>query len=195
MEPEDQMSIPKAALGAAMSLLAAALSGAAAEASTITETVDFTAKGSGGPADPVTGSFTITYDPALHYWNETGPDITLNALNIALDSPLAFSYDPGSYLQVGGLAGSAIGYSWGSNDFVLSLYQPNPAWNLLAYSQVGESSGFYSTDVSATFTPVVPVAPTPIPASVGLLGTALLGLVGFGLARRRWMQGAAEAAL
>jgi hypothetical protein len=183
------MTVTKATLTAvALSLLC--VLPRAAEASTITETIDFTAKGSGGPVDPVTGSFTITYDPTLHYWNETGPDITLNSLNIALDSPLSFSYDPGSYLQVGGLAGSAIGYSWGSNDFVLSLFPSYAPYNFLAYSQVGQTSGFYSSDVSATYTPVS-LATTPIPASVLMMGTALLALAGFGLARRQGLEAAA----
>jgi hypothetical protein len=161
--------------------LASSLAGAAATASTITERVDFTARGSGGPVDPVIGSFTISYDPSLHYWNETGPDITLNSLNIAVDSPLSFTYDPGSYLQVGGSAGSAIGYTWGANDFVLSLFPG--FFNVLAYSQVGQTTGFYSSDITATYTPVS-VAATPIPGSVVMLVTALLGLGGVGFLTR-----------
>ena len=177
------MTITKTALTVMALSLLCILPHMAAEASTISETVDFTAKGSGGPVDPVIGSFNITYDPTLHYWNQTGPDITLNSLNIALDSPLSFTYDPGSYLQVGGLAGSAIGYSWGSNDFVLNLFPSNPSYQLLAYSQVGQSSGFYSFDVSATYTPLN-VTATPIPASILMLGTALLALGGFGFVQR-----------
>jgi hypothetical protein len=167
-----------AALATAALLL---LPGAAAEAGTITETVDFVASGTGGPQDPVTGSFTITYDPTLHYWNETGPDIVLNNLNIALDSPLSFTYDPGSYLQVGGLAGWAIGLTYGANDFVLSLFPG--FFNSIAYSQVGETGAFYSSDITATYTPVG-VATTPIPASLLLLLTALAGLSGVAFLRR-----------
>lgn len=61
-----------------------------ANAAPMTDDVSFSATGftafPGGtaPVDPVTGSFTITLDPALNYSDDTA-DITLTSLNIALD--------------------------------------------------------------------------------------------------------------
>ena len=59
------------------------------------------------PVDPVTGSFTITFDPTMTYTDQTA-GIKLTGLNIPLDSSLAFNYSPAGPvadgLVVGGLA-------------------------------------------------------------------------------------------
>jgi hypothetical protein len=82
------------------SVLAVALLGAfgVTSAATITDNVSFTAFGFtsafGGavPTDPVTGSFTITFDPTQSYSDPTTAGIVLHSLNIALDSSLSFTY-------------------------------------------------------------------------------------------------------
>jgi hypothetical protein len=54
-----------------------------ANATTITETIDFTASGftpSGAPVDPVIGAFTITLDPTINITG--GTTITLDNVNI-----------------------------------------------------------------------------------------------------------------
>lgn len=44
------------------------------------------------PVDPVMGSVTVTFGPSVDL-SETTANITLNSLNIALASPIAFRYD------------------------------------------------------------------------------------------------------
>src|SRR5262250_633176 len=58
-----------------------ALGAAPANAAMITETIDFTATGflASAPVNPVTGSFTITLDPAVLIQRAT--TVTLNTLN------------------------------------------------------------------------------------------------------------------
>jgi len=71
----------------------------AADAALVHDLVTFTASGFTSafgepvPTDPVTGSFTITFDPTQTYVDQT-VGITLNSLNISLGSTLAFDYSP-----------------------------------------------------------------------------------------------------
>jgi hypothetical protein len=90
-------------------IFAVVLSAAGAKtvnAATITETFDFTASGFAPafdingqlhqpPVDPVIGSFTITYDPAVPV-PLVGTTITLNSINIEPANLLIFQYSPGS---------------------------------------------------------------------------------------------------
>jgi hypothetical protein len=66
------------------------------------------------PVDPVSGSFTISFDPTLSYTDETaGITLTPGSLNIALGSTLSFSYNaptsmlPATTLVVGGISDGA----------------------------------------------------------------------------------------
>ena len=176
-------------------ILTAALPSAAAQGSTITSTIDFTATafttyGSGSPpVDPVMGSVTVTYDPTVSVTNETS-GIHLNYLNINLGSPISFSYNAAvSGITIGGLAFDANGYVYGIDDFIFSLsgltdhsyYLPSAN---LAYTQSGLNASFNTFNVSATVAPAV-VATTPIPASAVMLLTALGGLGFAGFKRKR----------
>ena len=74
--------------------------GTAAIGATTTYDVMFTATdfesfpaGEAAPVDPVTGSFTITFDPTQTYTDETA-GITLTGSNFTLDSSLGFDYSP-----------------------------------------------------------------------------------------------------
>lgn len=69
-----------------------------ASAATVTDLVTFSASGfsAGAPVDPVVGSFTITFDPAVSVTDAS--TITLNSLNIALGSTLVFTNSPGGGL-------------------------------------------------------------------------------------------------
>jgi len=90
------------ASGIALSL---ALSGAAAHAAIITETVSFTATGFGqdAPVDPVSGSFTFTFDPTLDFPNNT-PGVTVNDLNLPISGNAEFSYAKAPNLPEGELS-------------------------------------------------------------------------------------------
>jgi hypothetical protein len=93
----------------------------AANAALVHDLVTFTASNfetdvgsSPAPVDPVTGSFTISFDPTLSYTDETaGITLTPGSLNIALGSTLSFSYNaptsmlPATTLVVGGISDGA----------------------------------------------------------------------------------------
>jgi hypothetical protein len=125
-----------------------------ATAATVTDLVtfsatDFTCVAScPTPVDPVTGSFTITFDPTQTYTDETA-GISLNSLGIALDSSLAFDYSPTSMgavtgasadeLVVGGLADTVnkIQIEPSTNDFLPAYKQFHDyscVWSARVYS-------------------------------------------------------------
>ena len=99
----------------------AVLGAGAAKAALVHDLVTFTASNfetdvgsSPVPVDPVTGSFTISFDPTLNYTDETaGITLTPGSLNIALGSTLSFSYNaptsmlPATTLVVGGISDGA----------------------------------------------------------------------------------------
>ena len=87
-------------------LFALAISSATAQASTITLNYNFSVSGFpiGAPVDPVTGSFSVTFDDAISYTDETS-GIVVSNLNIPLGSAPAFNYfQPGDVLYIGGSA-------------------------------------------------------------------------------------------
>ncbi len=88
-----------AALGAALVLGGAGL----AEAALITRTYNVTASGfvAGAPVDPVTGSFTVTFDNASDILADTTSGITVNSLNIAVASGVGFNHSVSSDLLIG----------------------------------------------------------------------------------------------
>ena len=167
-------------------LVAAALLPVAAEASTITSTFSFTATGAGGgPQNPVTGSFTITYDPTLSKTNDTA-GIQVNSLSIALGTLISYDFNPATgAMIIGGTLHGAGAVELGTDDFFLGLHaltDHSGSVDFFSYSQVGESL-FSPSNVTLTF-PVV--ASTPIPAGLPLLATCLaaLGFCAFLRARR-----------
>jgi hypothetical protein len=179
-----------------------------ASADTITDLVTFSATSfSGGappsytggtaPVDPVTGSFTITFDPTQTYSDSTG--ITLNTLNISLGSSLAFDYSPSTgELVVGGSSDGAasVFLESGNPDFYIQILNFSSAstFNQLGYV-TEDGSYFYSaigTDAgSVSVTPEV--SATPLPAALPLFasGFGVMGLLGW---RRKRKNSAAIAA-
>jgi len=159
------------------------MSAASARANTITLNYDFSASGfpAGAPVDPVTGSFSVTFDNATDLIDVTS-GITLTGLNIALDSAPSFTYLQSiDALSIGGLENGASDAVSLTNDFVLVLQNVStaPSLAVLGYTQVsaGPTAGFIG------FGTLTPTAPVPEPASLTLLG---LGLAGMGA--RRWRQ-------
>jgi hypothetical protein len=140
------------------------------------------ALGATPPVDPVEGSFDITFDPSLIYPEAgTTTGITLNTLNIALDSALSFTYNDPSYppdlLGVGGISQGpgAVLYVPATNDFALvidNFSTGNPTFLRFAYSQTAVNNDYFSTETgSVTFTPI------PLPATLPLVFSGLGALV------------------
>jgi len=169
-----------------------------AAASTITQTIDFTASDIvtlfGGPPAPVstvTGSVTITFDPTQIY-NDEGSGIVLNNINIntgGFGGTPVFSYFTGPFTANQFLIGMSLngagGSGSGSNDFILSLSYDNPALFPAYFSYVQDGSGYtYAAGtVAVTFSPAL--AATPIPGSVLMLLTGLGAMGGVAFARPR----------
>jgi hypothetical protein len=180
----------------AVALLAGvcALGAVPASAATVTTTVTFSAtnffpyKGHNAPVDPVTGSFTVTFDTTHDVQHETS-GIVLNNLNIPYDTTKALQYDYSAahgaltiYNQIGGVI---------PGDFVLDLH-PDSTLDFFLYTTLFDPSypndgsgqyGLFTTGhVTADFTtPLTPFAATPIPPAVVMFLSAIgvLGLVGF----------------
>jgi PEP-CTERM motif len=144
------------------------------------------------PKDPVTGSFTITFDPTMTYSDST-TGITLNSLNIALGSALSFSYSPTAIpsvinadeLIVGGVFDGAarVQYSPSTDDFWLFIntFTAAPTFDQVGYSQTSVSSDnlFYTVggtgSVTVTSLTSVPEAATWTMMLAGFAGLGLLG--------------------
>ena len=165
-----------------------------ASAATVSDLVTFSATNFQtinvpAPVDPVTGSFSITFDPTLNYTNST-TGISLNSLNIALGSTLSFTYDHSTdFLQVGGLADGAasIQYSPSTDDFWLQIYGLGGvvplAFNQLGYTQTSVSTYnlFYTLNQTGTVsaTPITAAVPEPSTWAMMLLGFAGIGFMAY----------------
>jgi hypothetical protein len=182
-------------------IVGGAVTGAgAANAALVHDLVTFSANGfetdvgtDPAPVDPVTGSFTISFDPTLIYTDETaGITLTPGSLNIALSSTLSFSYNaagsglPTGTLVVGGLQAGAqmVQFMPSSNDFWLFItaFASAPAFDQVGYSQTSVASVnnlFDSHDGSVSVTPVTTPVPEPSTWAMMLFGFAGLGFLGY----------------
>ena len=172
---------------AATLLLGSLLWTQAAAAGTITETVDFTATdfvpvGAGGtpPVDPVTGTFSLNFDPTLDYTNDSA-NISVSSLNITLDSgDPKFNYDSVTHVLeifTGSIPSVVTG---GTNSFYLAfVLNPSAPSPFFQYAQAGNNFSYIANTTSVT------LAATPIPGSIIMLLTALAAFGVIAVVRQR----------
>ncbi|HME26142.1 MAG TPA: hypothetical protein VKI44_33240 [Acetobacteraceae bacterium] len=142
------------------------------------------------PVNPVVGSFTVTFDPALGAFSNRTTGIVVNSLNLLVASPIAFSYSPtNTYeLQIGGLDQGTGGLTDGVNDFLVDIFDSTraaPFFGDMAYtiSATNVATGQFSsfgplsrTDGTVTLVPASTVAEPPMFALLlagGLLSVAV----------------------
>jgi hypothetical protein len=161
-----------------------------ANASMITETINFTATGfvTGAPVNPVIGSFTITFDPMVTVVGQ-GTTITFNSVNIP-QGALApyFFYNAnlsGGLLTVcspGQVSVSSCIISPGINEFDIQIanLKSSPTFNFLNYATSSVNDRIFLSGNGVFGRGSVSVVPGPI-AGAGLPGLILAsgGLLGW----------------
>ena len=121
-----------------------------AEAEPITLSFGFVASGfgSGAPVDPVTGSFTITFDNSTNLQEQT-TGLTYYNLNIVLDSPPSFAYGRvADVLVLGAAVNGAQTLGGGTNDLLWGInnVSTNPvAAPGFTYAQASNPNFFQET--------------------------------------------------
>lgn len=133
------------------------------------------------PIDPVTGTFSITYDPDTRYIPATTDGLVVSGLNLSYSGVLQYTYkreaDYSSLILSNHVGQNGFGILLGQNDLGLVINNYLGATNsYLVYSQSGFDTAFETTVISLT-----PVS-VPEPASLAIL---TVGLVGILATRRR----------
>jgi hypothetical protein len=145
------------------------------DADPITLSASFVASGfrNGAPVDPVTGTYAVTFDNDFPIVERT-TGITLSNLNIDIDGPPAFFYDPTTDLLIlGSTFNGLLTVFRDTNDFFLTVghASTHPIDVQLVYAQRG--SDIFIGGAALRRTPV------PEPSTLALvLSGALLGALG-----------------
>jgi PEP-CTERM motif len=132
------------------------------------------------PFNPVIGSITVTFDPALGVIVNQTTDITVHSLNVTVASPVAFSYNAANTdeLQIGGLNQGTGGLTEGLSDFLLDIFDasgPIPFFGNMGYTiqattvATGQFSEFGPLSRADGTVMVEPAPPVPEPATLALL--------------------------
>jgi hypothetical protein len=196
-------------LVAASILACTVLGGASAQAQVVTKTYDITFDTLIDPFDnqtppiqPVTASFTLTFDPTVNYNDETS-GITVNELNVPVDSTIGFSTGTDAsgnlFVSIGGVYDGAGDVIFGTNDFVLQLRFDGgdlDTPSLPLCSDPGFSCGGLPTTYASGYTSsaypdslflglVATVSPAPEPATWAMMLTGFTGLGGALRLRRK----------
>jgi hypothetical protein len=137
------------------------------------------------PVDPVIGSVTLTLDNTQTVIDQT-TGITLNGLNVALGSPIAFSYYVGNdSLVIGGLQNTVSSVAGQTDDFLIQIFDvsTNPYIWWLSYSYVGQPGNNYLTLTSPPRA-MLSVTPAPEPATWAMM-LGGFGAIGGAMRARR----------
>lgn len=126
------------------------------------------------PFNPVVGSITVTFDPALGVIVNQITDITVPSLNVTVASPIAFSYSAANTdeLQIGGLDQGTGALTTGVSDFFLDIFDasgPIPFFGNLGYTTQATTAVFAPSSRADGTVAVEPAPPVPEPATLALL--------------------------
>jgi hypothetical protein len=155
----------------------------------ITETINFTATDFTSqilaPQDPVSGSFTFTFESSLAPVTGSLTDIALNIAGHAYTlAEVGFTTDSNATsVGIGGLVNGIFQIvSNSGDDFTFVTGLPIPSEGVFLYAVSGTNAIFTATTVTVTTGPVA--APIPEPTTWLLLGSGLAGLI---VLRRRYV--------
>jgi hypothetical protein len=144
-----------------------------AQAALITINDNFTALGlGGGPANPVTGSFDVTFDNSA---DTSGGTPISASINITVDGSIEFDYTHAiDQLVIGGSDNGASTLVSSTNDFVLVIGHVSTSPIFAGFFDADASVGGIFRAATGSLTPAPASAPEP--ASLALLGVAIGGL-------------------
>ncbi|HEY2616572.1 MAG TPA: PEP-CTERM sorting domain-containing protein [Acetobacteraceae bacterium] len=155
---------------------------------TVNNVHDLTGNNVAAPFNPVVGSFTVTFDPALLTIVNQTSGITVNSLNLTVASPIAFSYSAANTdeVQIGGLDQGTGGLTDGLSDFLVDIFDASgqqPFFGNMTYTisattvATGQFSDFGpSSRADGTVTVVPGLAVPEPPMSVLFLAGGLLSV-------------------
>jgi hypothetical protein len=168
--------------------MAAALwaSGLSAAASTITRTYTFAFQnfqplfaGDPAPVDPLTGSFTVTLDPAVAV-RDVSAGLTVHSPSLPIVGPFAFSYNPLGLLAIGAIVApfdTVAGVVVAQDDLVLAFRLETPTFATAFYTRAGKFNAWSTNDGSFVAFDGAPGVPEPSTWLMIIMGLGSLGAI------------------